>query len=145
LGVWYNLGMREIDEKKIKELAQEHKLELLLIFGSQVSGKTHPMSDFDFGFIGEIELSYEDKGKLAHELSMLLGFSDVEVVDLKKANPFLLKEIVKNNRIVFEKKGAYADFFSSAVRKYFQAGPIFKLQEILYSKTIDNYRKKYAK
>jgi len=137
--------MEKINTEKFKELAQKYDLNLLILFGSQVSGKTHPMSDFDFGFIGEKELNYENRSRLMRDLSILVKFSDVEAVDLKKASPFLLREIARNNSVVFEKNGAYADFFSNAVRKYFDAKPIFELQEVLYSNIINNYRKKYAK
>lgn len=137
--------MEKFDESKIKEIAKKHNLKLLLLFGSQASGKTHPMSDFDFGFLSEKELAFKQRSELAHDLVALVKFTNVEDVDLKKAGPFLLKEIVKNNRIIFEKSEAYAEFFSNAVRSYFEAKPIFELQEILYSNTINKYRKEYAK
>ncbi|MDO8529424.1 MAG: nucleotidyltransferase domain-containing protein [bacterium] len=139
------MAMEKFDQDKIKEIVKKHNLKLLLLFGSQVSGKTHPMSDFDFGFISEKELDYKQKSELVHKLTILAKFSDTEGVDLKKASPFLLKEIVKNNQIIFEKGEAYAEFFSNAVRIYFEAKPIFNLQKIIYSNVINKYRKEYAK
>ncbi|HAI74436.1 MAG TPA: hypothetical protein DCS28_00970 [Candidatus Moranbacteria bacterium] len=137
--------MIKLDGEKIKEIAEKYELKLLLLFGSQASGKTHPLSDFDFGYIGKKRFNYKQKSKLARDLSVLIKFSDIEVVDLKSVSPLFLKEIVKNNQVVFEENGAYADFFSRAVRTYFDAKPIFKLQELIYSNTINNYRKQYAK
>jgi predicted nucleotidyltransferase len=137
--------MKNMNQDKIKEIVEKHSLKLLLLFGSQVSGKTHPMSDFDFGFISEKELNHKQKSELAHDLVMIMRCPNVENVDLKKASPFLLKEIVKNNKVIFEKEGAYAEFFSNATRIYFEAKPIFKLQETIYFNTINKYRKEYAK
>jgi predicted nucleotidyltransferase len=137
--------MDEIKQEKIEKIAEEYSLKLLLLFGSQASGKIHPMSDFDFGYISKKALDYKDRAKLSNELSFLVKFSDVETVDLKNSSPFLLKEIVKNNRVFFEENGAYADFFSATVRAYFDAEPIFKLQEIIYSNAINKYKKQYAK
>ena len=136
--------MKKLDQEKIKKIAKKYDLKLLLLFGSRTGEKTHPMSDFDFGFISGRELDYKQKSELAHDLAMLVKFPDVEIVDLKKAGPFLLKEIVKNNQVILEKNGAYPEFFSNAVRTYFEAGPIFKLQKIIYSKAINKYRKEYA-
>ena len=133
------------EKEKIEKIAKKHGLKLLLLFGSQATGKTHPMSDFDFGFISEKELDYKQKSELTHDLAILKKCSNAESVDLKKAGPFLLKEIVKNNKIIFEKNGSYPEFFSSATRIYFEAGSIFKLRELIYSNTINKYRKEYAK
>jgi uncharacterized protein len=137
--------MEKIRQDKIEEIAKKYGLKLLLLFGSQVSGKTHPMSDFDFGYIGKKELNYKEKSELANELSKLVKFLDVEVVDLKKSGPFLLKEIIKNNQVLFQEEGAYADFYTASTRIYFDAEPIFKLQEIIYSNTINKYKRQYAK
>lgn len=136
--------MEKFDEKKIKEIAEKYGLKLLLLFGSQVTGKTHKFSDFDFGYIGSKSMSYFEKGNLDVDLARLIK-NKTESVDLKNAGPLLLKEIVKNNKIIFEENWAYADFFSRAVRTYFDAKPIFKLQEIIYSNAINKYRKQYAK
>jgi predicted nucleotidyltransferase len=137
--------MKKLDEEKIKEIAEKYGLRLLLLFGSQVTGKTHPKSDFDFGFISKEEFGYARKCDLMHDLAMLVEFPDVEDVDLKKAGPLLLKEIVKSNKIIFEEVGAYQEFFLKAVHSYFEAKPIFKLQETMYLNTINKYRKEYAK
>jgi predicted nucleotidyltransferase len=137
--------MNELNQNEIEKIAKKYDLKLLLLFGSQASGKTHPMSDFDFGFICEKELNYKRKSRLAHDLAKLVKFSNIENIDLKKASPLLLKEIVKNNEVIFEKEESYAEFFSRAVRIYFEAEPIFKLQEMVYSNAINKYRKVYAK
>ena len=137
--------MEKIRQDKIEEIARKYNLRLLLLFGSQVSGKTHLMSDFDFGYVGKKELSYTERSSLANELSKLISFSDVEVIDLKNGSPFLLKEIVKNNKVFFEEDGAYADFYTASTRIYFDAEPIFKLQGIIYSNAINKYKKQYAK
>ena len=136
--------MERIAQDKIEEIVKKYDLKLLLLFGSQVSGKTHPMSDFDFGYIGKKDMSYQERGNLDDDLSRLVK-GEVDTVDLKNGNPFLLKEIAKNNRVFFEENGSYADFFSTAFREYFDAEPILRVQEIIYSNIINKYRKQYAK
>lgn len=138
------MSMEKLDEEKIKKIAPKYNLKLLLLFGSRAAGKTHKMSDYDFGFISERKLGYPERSSLAHDLAMLVKFPNVEEVDLKEAGPFLLKEIVKNNRVLFEAEGAYADFFSQATRKYFEAKPFFSIQNDIYAKKINQYKKEYA-
>jgi len=136
--------METLDKEKIEEIAKKHGLKLLLLFGSQASGKTHKFSDFDFGFISKKELSYLDRSVLVHDLAGLVKNSKVEDVDLMKAGPFLLREIIRNNKLLFEQEYAYADFYSRAVRTYFEAKPFFELQSEIYAKNIKQLRKTYA-
>jgi predicted nucleotidyltransferase len=136
----------DIDQKKIEEIAKKHNLELLLLFGSRAKGTIHKFSDYDFGYVSANKLDYIKKGDLGADLEKLAESRFVEVVDLKESGPFLLKEVVKNNRVLFAKNYAYEDFFSSAVRSYLEAGNLFELQKNLYAQTVNKYRQKmYAK
>lgn len=137
--------MEKFDQKKIEEIVEKYNLKLLLLFGSRASGRANKLSDFDFGYSSERKLGYPERSNLAHDLAMLVKFPDVEEVDLGEAGPFLLKEIVKNNKVLFETDGAYADFFSRATRKYFEAGRFFSIQNDIYAKKINQYKKEYAK
>ena len=135
----------EMNQEKIEEIAKKHNLELLLLFGSRAKGTVHKFSDYDFGYVSADEFDYVKKGELGIDLEKLVGSKFVEAVDLKKAGPFLLKEIVKNNQVLFAKDYAYEDFFSKAVRSYLGAGRLFELQKNLYNQTVNKYRKIYAK
>jgi len=136
----------EVDLKKIEEVAKKHNLELLLLFGSRAKGNMHKFSDYDFGYIGSDKLDYVKKGELGMDLEKLTGSKFVEVVDLKESGPFLLKEVVKNNQVLFAKRYAYEDFFSNAVVSYLESGRLFGLQKDLYAQTVKKYRQKiYAK
>jgi predicted nucleotidyltransferase len=138
----YNTDMIEMDKKKIEEIAKKHDLKLLLLFGSQASGKTHKFSDYDFGFSTEKEMNLGERANLTDDLRHLVGSKYVEDVDLKKAGPLLLKEIVKNNRIIFQVDYEYENFFSYAVRTYIEAKRIFDLNELIYKNTILKYKQK---
>lgn len=139
------IDQKKIDQKKIEEIVKKYNLELLLLFGSRAKGTAHKFSDYDFGYVSSHELDYIKKGELGVDLEKLAKSKYVEAVDLKKSGPFLLKEVVKNNRVLFAKEYAYEDFFSSAVRSYLGAGRLFELQRNLYAQTINKYRKIYAK
>lgn len=135
-----------MDKKKIEKIAKKHNLELLLFFGSRAKGKIHKFSDYDFGYVGADEFDYARIGELSADLEKLTSSRFVEIVDLKKSGPFLLKEIVKNNVILFAKKYAFENFFSYAVRSYLEAGKLFELQKTLYNQTVNKYKQKiYAK
>ena len=96
--------MEKIAQDKIEEIAKKYDLKLLLLFGSQVSGKTHPMSDFDFGYIGKKDMSYQEKSSLDDDLSRLVK-GEADTVDLRNAGSLLKYEIIKNNEILYDEIG----------------------------------------
>ncbi|MEI6587338.1 MAG: nucleotidyltransferase domain-containing protein [Candidatus Moraniibacteriota bacterium] len=136
--------MEKINVEKFKELAQKYDLKLLLLFGSQVSGKTHPMSDFDFGFVSKKELSYGTMGGLSVDLSRLVE-KEADVVDLKNAGPLLKYEITKNNKILYDAKNEYEYFFVIAMREYFEAKRLFEMRDRMVANKINEFKKVYAK
>lgn len=100
------------DLNKIKNLCKIFKLypriKLVYLFGSRANGKTGPLSDYDFG----IYLSEKDpkkrfdlRLKLIAEISKELKDDKVDVCILNDIDaPELKYNIIKNGRIIFEKK-----------------------------------------
>lgn len=137
--------MKTFDGKKIEDIAQKHQLKLLLLFGSQVSGKTHSKSDYDFAFLSQKEFDFGDRARLRDDLASLVDFTaEVEEVDLKQATPFLLKQILTNHSVVHSSGSAYEEFYSFAFRTCLESKRLFDLQDALYRNTVEKYRKIYA-
>ena len=89
---------------QIKELAEKYGLKLVMLFGSQVTGKTHKESDFDFAYLSDKKLSFRDDGRIIIELSPIIGARDERLVNLcniKEAGALLLKEIFDRHQILF--------------------------------------------
>jgi len=86
-----------------------------------------------------------ERSVLDQDLAKLVKNSKIEDVDLAKASPFLLREIVRNNKILFEEDGAYAKFYLRATQAYFEARPFFEFQLQKYAKKIQQLKKLYAK
>jgi len=58
----------KINKGKIKEIAQKYNLEMVLLFGSQVNGRTKPDSDIDIAYSAQKLLSTDEKIGLNKEL-----------------------------------------------------------------------------
>jgi predicted nucleotidyltransferase len=89
------LYMFEISEKqkeKISEVCRRFGISVLLLFGSQVSGKTHSESDIDLAFAGR-RLTFEEEAAFNAELQAILGQSRVQTVNIFKTSPLLKKRI----------------------------------------------------
>jgi predicted nucleotidyltransferase len=68
-------------------------IQLVILFGSQASGKTHAGSDADVAVALAGEMSPSRRGELSARLSEALG-CEVDVADLRKAQGEFLAQIV---------------------------------------------------
>jgi predicted nucleotidyltransferase len=81
---------QEIKER-LALLFKDRELQLAMVFGSTVSGKVKKkQSDIDLAFLFD---KAADILALTNRVIRLLHFDDVDVVDLRCANPLLQREV----------------------------------------------------
>lgn len=105
----------------LKNMAQKYSIELLLLFGSQVSGKVHEESDYDIGYISTLQLTPEDEGKLMLGLASVLKIpiEKIELVSLRGASPLFLKEVFDNVQVLYAKDNLIFDEYKIYAIRYF--------------------------
>lgn len=137
------------DAKKIllEKLAKEYDLDLLILFGSQVTGKTHKESDFDIGYVSKRNLDYRDHVNMYGILMPVLHIKDERLVslnDIKTAPPLLLKEMFEKGKhvILYTKDRTTYDEYAIYSMKYFlDSRPLFDLRDFLIDKYLNTYAK----
>ncbi len=135
------MSMNKDINKKVKDIAPQYNLELALLFGSQVTGKTHSESDFDVAYMSNEKLSFNDEIKLNTDLTEIFRNDRVSLVNLKTASPLLIKQIVRNCLILYEKeRHLFSDLLAYALRTYEEAGPLFELRRHYVEYKIDQYK-----
>lgn len=135
-------------DKLLKKIAQKYSLELILLFGSRVSKKTHKESDYDVAYLSKRDLTLEEEGKLMIDLAPLLKipFEKMELVSLKNLSPLFFKEIFTNAEVLFAKDETIFDRYKIyALRLFEEAKPIFEQTEKILKKQIAKYKKELAK
>lgn len=88
---------------ELKKFCEQNNIDLLVLFGSEASGKTHPASDIDVAlkFNGEAKIT---RLELIYHLGNILNKNDVDVVIITPyTDPLLLYEIFFNGRPLYEK------------------------------------------
>ncbi|TSC55317.1 MAG: nucleotidyltransferase [Parcubacteria group bacterium Gr01-1014_18] len=88
--------------EKIREIAQKYDLDLLLLFGSQATGKTRKDSDFDVAFYGGRRLEFREECQMITELMAVFKTHQVDLVNLRTAKPLILAAIFDKCQILFE-------------------------------------------
>jgi predicted nucleotidyltransferase len=128
------INIEEI-KPKIKMLAEKYGLSLVLLFGSQVTGKTHPKSDIDLAFISEKPISPMEIAKMQTEFSEELGLKNIEMIALNGAHPLLLKQVAQKSIVLFEKEPSlFSQFKIYAIKRYMESKKLFELRELSLNK-----------
>lgn len=118
----------------IKKLAKKYDLKMILLFGSQVNGRTHQESDIDIAVLPEKNLTFNQEVLLNTDLINVLG--NVDLTNLRKASPLLMKQIIDNYRILYQKNNLLInDFEVYALHRYVEAEPLFEMTR----RAVDRY------
>ncbi|MEK7130059.1 MAG: nucleotidyltransferase domain-containing protein [Patescibacteria group bacterium] len=113
----------------VKKLAQKYGLFLVILFGSQATGKIHKKSDVDIAFYSDKKMSLYDIAKTQIEFEQALKVGKIELVDLRNAPPLLLKEIAKNSALLYERDVfAFSRFKIYAFKRYMESKKLLALR-----------------
>lgn len=130
---------------QIKELAEKYGLSLVMLFGSQVSGKIHKESDYDVAYLSDKKLSFEDEGKIIIELAQIIGARDERLVNLsniRQAGALLLKEIFDKHQVLFcADRNVYDSYRIFAIKNFIENRPLFDLRDYLIKKYFISHAK----
>ena len=138
--------------KKIFAAESKNKNILLAyIFGSQLKGKTGPLSDYDFAVLLSKKPSFQFKYELKNKLVSAVGFEKVDLIILNNASIELKYHVVATGKIIFQKNSIIkTEFEADTLSRYFDYLPIlraqrkdiirFKSQKDKYGNRIQRYR-----
>lgn len=117
----------EINEKqkqKIKEIAEKYGLKLILLFGSQSTGRTNRESDFDIAYLSKKNLTFDQENNLNYEFTNIFQHDKVDSVDIRKAPPLLLFGIFKQCLVLFKENDLiFPTYRAYAFKKYIEIKP----------------------
>jgi len=130
----------EIDSAKINKIAQKYNIKMLLLFGSRAKKSFKKESDFDVAYSTENILSLEVENNLSFDLSFIFKSENIDLVNLRKASPLMLKQVAENSVILYqENKSVFNEFFLYAINIYNEAKVLFKMREEYLSRKIASY------
>lgn len=105
---------------KIAEICKKFGAEILLLFGSQVSNKTHRESDIDLAFAADRPFNFEEKPASTRNCRPYSA-RGVETMDILKTNPLLKKRIFDEHQpLHVTNKFLYYQLASYAVKSYLE-------------------------
>jgi predicted nucleotidyltransferase len=135
------------EKRLLRKIAQKYSIELLLIFGSQTSGKVHKESDFDIGYLSKKNLSLKEEGQLMIDLAPVLKIplEKMELAPLKGGSPFFLKEVFTNSQVLYARDELIFDRYKIYALRYFEEfQPIFEQMKKILKKRVKEYKKELS-
>jgi len=96
------MSLSHKQKSAVKKLAKKYKIELMLAFGSQVTGKTHKNSDLDIAILPhEKESGIKYFSDLTAELSEIFDDKEIDLSFINMADPLLLSNICKKPLLLY--------------------------------------------
>jgi len=112
------------EKTQIIEFVKNKPVEVVYVFGSQVTGEVKPLSDYDFAALFDEQISSSERFDLKLEfitfLSKLLKTDKVDVVDLNTVSPAIRYSVIKPRMDIFTRSEPIrCDFEHKTLQKYF--------------------------
>jgi uncharacterized protein len=95
-----------LDEKLPELLKEFPEISLVYLFGSQLTGETGPMSDYDLAIVEDSEDRFAVQARFQYNLLQLLPPAKVDVILLMQAPIELAYHVIANGKLLY-KKDAY--------------------------------------
>jgi predicted nucleotidyltransferase len=114
-------------QPKIKELAEKHGLSLVVLFGSQATGATHPKSDIDIAVLSSKSF---DRNKLLNDIGDIFKRDDVEIVNMAEASPTMMYVLIRDGKLLYEDGlGAFLKWKFYAIRVWLDTAWLRRLRD----------------
>lgn len=93
---------------------------LIILFGSQVSGKNNVKSDIDVAVLADRPISLAEKASISDQVAKKMNVSSdlIDLVDLSVASPLLQYSVAQNSKIIFGNEDDFLRFKVLAWKKY---------------------------
>jgi len=116
------------------------KSDLVITFGSQVSGTSSPASDYDVAVLSSHPLNLKEKSKFASKIAAKLKISEdrIDLIDLWVAPPLLQRQIADGGKLLEGDGFDFLRFKVLAWKRYLDTAKFRRARE----KTLANH---YAK
>jgi uncharacterized protein len=121
-----NMNSKNIS-KTIDEIANKFNIDFIVYFGSYQTEFYNKESDIDIAFLAAAPM---DLDTYSHFLEALIFYhrkSEIDLIDLKKAEPVLRFEIAKSGRVLYEREkdlfNTYSFFY---IKRFYELKPVIE-------------------
>ena len=125
---------------KIAEIAEKKKLSLVILYGSQATGKIRSDSDIDIAALGNRPLRFEDITDLINDFSEAFNSNEIDVKSLHFASPLFRFQVMRDGILLCGDRKKFISFKAYAFRDYCDSKDLFVLRDLLIKKRMRNFK-----
>mgnify|MGYP001607247187 CR=1 FL=1 len=106
-------------------------IELIIMFDSQVSGKTNLKSDVDIAILRDKSLSLEERSELTELLAKEYELNEdkIDLVEIKNASPILRFQIAEQGKLLWGDKSKFIRFRVLSWKLYLDTAKLRRVRE----------------
>ena len=121
--------MRIPSKAQLEPVARRYGLRLIVLFGSQVTGRTHPESDVDVAILARRPLTMSKRLSLWRDLSGAFQ-TDVDLTLLDHASPVLLNRIARHGQLLYESgRWEWENYRGYCLRRFWDSAKFIEATE----------------
>lgn len=124
----------------LDQIQQKHNLSLIIMHGSQVTGKTHTKSDVDIAVVRNNEKKF-DLLDLILDLKKYFKTDKIDVIDITHADPLLLFSVIQKSKLLSGDTINFKSLEESAFFKYSDYIPYLKMESDFIMERLNKYAK----
>ncbi|TSC78656.1 MAG: putative nucleotidyltransferase [Parcubacteria group bacterium Gr01-1014_33] len=111
-------------------------IKLIILFGSQATGRAGKRSDTDIAILADHPLSFAERGQIAEKIAKELGTNedDIDTVDLWDASPLLQYEVAKKGKLLKGEEYDFVRFKVLAWKRYLDTAKFRRARERVLDK-----------
>lgn len=102
----------------LDNIIKKYQIILLVTFGSYNTDRFTPSSDIDIAFESQTPLSIDEKIELMKDLINYFKRYNIDLVDIRTAEPLLLYNIACNGHLLYEENHSFLKFKLYASFRY---------------------------
>ena len=127
-----------MSKPEIDHIAREYNLLLVILYGSQASGRTCKESDIDIAVLGTRPITFENLIDLNNEFAEIFKVTEIDVKSLHNTNSLFRYQVMSKGVLLYGKSYDYNSFKSYAFRDYYDSQDLLRLKEVFIKKRLQN-------
>ena len=133
-----------ISKEKIGIIAKKHKLDFVILHGSQVSGAVKgPETDVDIAIYRNGGIKAKEYLNIYSEFMHIFNGEELDLKTLHQVNPLFRFYAVRNSQLLYGDKTEFNEFKAYAYRDMVDSHSLIKLEDYLTTKYQKELRSKH--
>lgn len=123
------MKITEDQRKRIADIAARHSLDVVLLFGSRVTGREHALSDLDIAIrTTGADLGYSGYARLLEDLQEVFSGREVDLSFINHADPLFLKKILEHCELLYGDAAKLQELKIYAFKRYQDHRRFFEME-----------------